>query len=865
MRRAVIRREEASMQGDAAERRQERRPGQRLRDWLEASEDDSPAPVSTTLAEAAPRPAPPKLVYGAAKPAPAPAEERPRRQIGRDRITSYADWVIRFRWLVIVAVLVASIAAAAGAHNLGFSTDYRVFFSDENPYLKNYTAIQNVYTKDDNILLVLTPRDGNVFSPQVLSAVRELTEAAWQVPYASRVDSLTNFQHSTARGDDVAVGDLVPKGVAITPALAERTRRTALAEPMLVGRMVSRDGKATAVNISLALPQKAMDEIPRAMDHARKRVNEFRAAHPDIGIATTGGVALSYAFIESTLADLVSLIPLMYVIIIAGVAAVLRSATGAAVTIAVIALSAATAMGLAGWVGIQLNPASAPAPMIITTIAVGDAVHILVTVLRERRHGADKRTAIVDAMRVNFYPCFLTTLTTVIGFLSLNSSDSPPLRDLGNLAAVGTFAAWILAMTLLPAMLAVLPLGKGRIAVGHVPLTERIAEYVLRRRRFLLAAMAALTVAAVSGIPRIELNDQFVRYFAPSIAFRADSDYAKAYLPGIYQMEFSIESGTPGGIADPAYLATLDAFAAWMRQQRGVAHVQTIADILKRLNRNMHGDEPAWFRLPSERDLAAQYLILFEMSLPAGLDLKNQINVDRSATRVVALLDDITTREARELKSAAEDWLARNRPNAPRSEAAGALVLFTYISERNNESMLVGTAIALVLIAICLVATLRNLRFGLISLVPNATPAVVAFGTWGYLVGEVGMSASVVAAATLGLIVDNTIHFISKYQHARRDLDASPDDAVRYAFATVGTAALTSTIILMAGFATLALSTFQINETLGLLTVIVLFVALLTDFFLLPPLLGLIDREKTREPGIDLARVEALRRQHALR
>jgi predicted RND superfamily exporter protein len=179
--------------------------------------------------------------------------------------------------------------------------------------------------------------------------------------------------------------------------------------------------------------------------------------------------------------------------------------------------------------------------------------------------------------------------------------------------------------------------------------------------------------------------------------------------------------------------------------------------------------------------------------------------------------------------------------------------------------MLVGTAIALALIALCLVVTLRSVNFGLISLIPNATPALIAFGIWGYLVGEVGMSASIVAAATLGLIVDNTIHFISKYQHARRDLNGSPDDAIHYAFATVGTAALTTTAILMAGFASLSLSTFQVNETLGLLTVIVLLVALLTDFFLLPPLLGLIDRERIREPGIDLARVEALRRQHAHR
>ena len=853
------------MQGDAAERRPERRPGQRLRDWLEASEDDSPAPVSTTLAEAAPRPAPPKLVYGAAKPAPAPAEERPRRPIGRDRITSYADWVIRFRWLVIVAVLVASIAAAAGAHRLGFSNDFRVLFSPENPYLVAYTASQNIYVRDDNLLLVIVPEDGNVFTPRLLAAVRKLSDAAWQIPYATRVDSIANFQHSEADGDDIRVSDLIPKQAAVTPAVVARVRQTALAEPLLVDRIVSRAGNATAINVSLSLPQKDPEEIPRAVAHARELVNQFHAEHADTRVAMTGIVAMNHAFVESTQADLASLIPLMYAVIIAGVVIVFRSAASAISTVVVILLSTAVTMGLAGWLELKLNPATAVAPIIITTIAVGDAVHVLASVLRERRHGADKRTAIVDAMRVNFHPCFLTTLTTVIGFLSLNTSDAPPFRDLGNLCATGTVIAWIMTMLLVPALLAVLPLGERRASLRRITITERVAEYVIDRRWFLLVAMTALTIGAVTGIPRIEINDQFVKYFDPTIAFRADTDFANKKLPAVYQMEFSIDSGVPGGIAEPDYLRRLDAFVTWLRAQPGVIHVQSLTDIYKRLNRNMHGDDPRYHRLPAERDLAAQYLLLFEMSLPAGLDLKNQVNVDRSATRIVASLGDVTTSAARVLKDGAEAWLSQNMSNVKSAEATGPLVMFTYISERNNHSMLVGTAIALVLIAICLVASLRNLRFGLISLVPNATPAVVAFGTWGYLVGEVGMSASVVAAATLGLIVDNTIHFISKYQHARRDLDASPDDAVRYAFATVGTAALTSTIILMAGFATLALSTFQINETLGLLTVIVLFVALLTDFFLLPPLLGLIDREKTREPGIDLARVEALRRQHALR
>ena len=318
-------------------------------------------------------------------------------------------------------------------------------------------------------------------------------------------------------------------------------------------------------------------------------------------------------------------------------------------------------------------------------------------------------------------------------------------------------------------------------------------------------------------------------------------------LSGIYTMEFSLDSGAAGGIAAPAFLARLEAFADWLRARPVVVHVSALSDVMKRLNRNMHGDDPAQYRLPATRELAAQYLLLFEMSLPRGLDLNNQIDLDKSSTRVVATLQNITTRQARRLEADAEAWLARNMAGGAAvdpPQATGALVLFSYISERNIRSMLNGTALALVLIALCLVAALRNVRLGLISLVPNATPAAIAFGIWGYAVGEAGLSASVVTAVTLGVIVDNTVHFLSKYQRARREQGAGPEDAVRYAFATVGTALWVTSAILIAGFAVLALSSFQINQTLGLLTVLIVAVALATDFLLLPPLLIAIDGAK---------------------
>jgi predicted RND superfamily exporter protein len=223
--------------------------------------------------------------------------------------------------------------------------------------------------------------------------------------------------------------------------------------------------------------------------------------------------------------------------------------------------------------------------------------------------------------------------------------------------------------------------------------------------------------------------------------------------------------------------------------------------------------------------------------------LNNQINVDKSATRVIATLENLTTNELRALDRDASRWLDENFPSASGTTGSGPFVMFAYIAKRNIEGMLAGTLAAFLLISVALTIALKSVRLGLISLVPNLIPPVMAFGVWAMLVGEIGLAASIVTATALGIIVDATVHFLSKYQRAQRLHGASAEEAVRYAFSTVGTALWVTTSILIAGFAVLSFSTFKINATLGQLTAITLFMAIVVDFLLLPALLITLDRK----------------------
>jgi len=349
-------------------------------------------------------------------------------------------------------------------------------------------------------------------------------------------------------------------------------------------------------------------------------------------------------------------------------------------------------------------------------------------------------------------------------------------------------------------------------------------------------------LALMAAIPRNELNDVLVHFFDESVEFRRDTDFLDSRLSGNTVLEYSLISSADSGVTDPAFLADVSAFAEWFRDQPSVRHVSVITDTFRQLNKSMHGDDPAAYRLPESRELAAQYLLLYELSLPQGLDLNNQIDTARTATRMTVSSTTLSSREVLEINALAEAWIAQNAPNIAGVNSSGSSVLFADIGQRNIHSMLIGTAAVLLAISLLLILALRSFRLGAVSLVPNFAPAVMGFGVWGLMVGEVGLSLSVVVAMTIGIIVDDTVHFLAKYRRALREHDCGPDDAVRYAFKTAGSALFTTTVVLVAGFLILLLSPLIPTAQVGLLTAMIIGFALLSDLLFLPSLLLVVDR-----------------------
>ena len=752
--------------------------------------------------------------------------------------------IIKWRLAIIVACLAVAVIAGAGIRFLTFNPDTRSFFGLENPERIALDNMEKKYALSTNAVLILTPKDGDVFTPRFLALVAEATRKAWETPFALRVESIANFQELKADGDDLKVSSLYPSRGNITTAEAQDIKKRALANQEIVNQIISNKGDVTSLFIHLSLPRKDRNaEVHQVAGFVRGLAADIARKHPDVEARVTGGVIADLAFVEAGQRDTIVLVPLMALTILAVLIFGLRSWSVTFVTSVVIGLTVIITMGVYGWGGTVLNTVTAAAPPVIMTLFFADCVHFVMSTMQQRLHGRTREQAVVETIRLQFVPTLIKTGTTVIGFLSLNFSDSPPLNQLGNIVAVGSFVGCVLTVTLIPSLLSYLPLPEFHEEGWTTTSLRRMAAWIVRHNRVFLFAFAALFFGSLALIPTINLNDNFVRYFDKSFEFRVNSDYLEDRLTGLHAIMYSVPSGKSEGVTEPAYLRKLDQFAAWYRQQPHVAHVSTLAEVIRRLNKAMNNDDPAFDTIPDNKALIAQYLMLYELSLPPGADLSGLIDVGRRESMVTVRLKDVTSKSIIALSKAGQEWLRKNAPELI-STPTGLSVVYSYLSRRNIDAMMGGTAISVILVSILMGLTLRSFFHGAISLAINLAPAAVAFGVWALFGFDVNLAISVVTSITYGIVTDDTVHTMTKYRWARENEGLSAVAAAQEVLTYTGGAVILSSVALAAGFALLGFSSFNITATVGLLSALIIALAALAELLVLPGLLIMFDRKQ---------------------
>jgi predicted RND superfamily exporter protein len=749
--------------------------------------------------------------------------------------------IVQYPYWYLLVNLALILAIGAGTVRLGVETGIDIFFAKDDPNLLAERALQRIYGREDNILFIIDAGSGDIFDRANLATLKHITDAAWQIPHSRRVDSVINFLHPEVDGDDIRIDPLVSDVEPLGEEDLRRIRTTALAQDSIVGRLLARNGQVAAVSVNLSLPaEEKAAAIAESVRFARDAAAEAVKSNPALEIHLAGWALNEQTLADITAADSKTLMPALLLIVLVVNALILRSVLASLCIVICIFLSIMAGMGYAGWVGIGLNSVNVSAPTIILTLAIADCIHMLSVYLVQLRGGAEKRAALTACLDQTIYAVILTSVTTALGFLTMNFSDSPPFRELGNIAAVGVVAALWATLTILPGLMLLCPFKLGGQTRTGFNL-DGLGEFVIRRYKPIFWGSLLLSALAISFIPRIELNDDPTGYFSDNVPLSRAIEVIETRLSGTQTLHYSFDAGQPDGIMDPAFLTMVDQFVLWLRAQPEVVNVESFTDTLKRLNQVMHADEESWHRLPEQKDLTAQYVILYEISTPYGQEVTHLISADKSSLKVTATLTNQKSQGLLDFEERSRLWLNEHHPGSS-VRGAGQSISFANVGLRNIESMLSGSIVAIVLICLCMVIAFRSIRYGLLSFLPNLLPALVTFGIWGALVGEVNIAASVVFSLTLGIVVDDTTHFLIKYLKARKEDGLCAKDAVRYTYHAVGSALLSTSVVLAIGFLVLVLSDFSVNSTSGLLVAITIAVAILLDLLFLPALLIKADR-----------------------
>lgn len=418
----------------------------------------------------------------------------------------------KYSLLVLLATIFLIIVATIGGKNLYFRGDYDIFFDGTNKQLLAFDEIQTTFAKTDNLAIVIAPEDGDIFTPQTLSLIQKITVDAWQVPYSSRVDSIANYQHTEAFDDDLLVEDLLYSEYELTPERISKVKSIALSEPVLRSALVSEKGDVTVVNITVQLPE--MDktaEVEEVVSSINAMIDRYQRAYPDVTFHKAGIIAMNHAFMTAAQDDSSTLVPTMLVVILVFLTIMLRSILSVIATLIVIIGSVMATMGISGWAGMFLSTATVNVPTLIMTLAVADCVHVIATMRQSMKNGFTKAQSIERSIALNFVPILITSVTTAIGFLMMNMSDSPVLRDFGNLSALGVMVACFLSVTLLPALLKLLPIHvKMETSQDQKHVMDRLGDFVVSQRRALLPLSVAVIVVCASLIPLNKVNDESV-------------------------------------------------------------------------------------------------------------------------------------------------------------------------------------------------------------------------------------------------------------------------------------------------------------------------------------------------------------------
>tara|TARA_B100002019_G_C21267745_1_gene600320 strand:+ start:1234 stop:3537 length:2304 start_codon:yes stop_codon:yes gene_type:complete len=755
----------------------------------------------------------------------------------------FAKLLIKYRYLSIGLVIIVVCLLATGLTKLTFNPDLETYFPEGHPAVIRSNEIDDMFIPTDNLIIAVHSNEGTLFNGDSLKVIEELTKKSWTIPYSVRVDSLTNYSYVKSVNDDLIVEPFIEEAEKKSIEFFEKRENLVAGEDIIYKSLISEDKKTSVVSIIVDPPgPNKEDQNTELINYILGFIEPIKESNENLDIRLLGNPYLDYISPRIVKAEMPVVMPLMLLLIFFIVFLMIRSYVAVLATFVVILMSLIATFGSIGILGSPLNQMVTTIPILIITLALADCIHLFSIYFQNRVKGISSKESMEKSLEMNIQPLFLTTISTCIGFLCLNFIEVAPLRDFGNAVAIGIGFAFIFTIFFIAPIVSFFEVKTASKVTKQTRFSTSVGSFILKNGNKLIFSITSISFLILLCIPMNELDENPTQMYAEGFtSFSSDTLWLDEKLSVTFPVNF-LATNEEGQVSDPDFLKILDKFSVWLEEREQVNHVTSLANNMKNLNKSMHGDDPEWKKIPENADLSAQYLFFYEMSLPMGLDLNSSISQDRKSTKISATLKDMSANEFKEFNNEVLGYLQQNNLENMISEPSSFRVIFTYMVEAIVNSLLYGLFIGILLITLIIGLFFRSYLLPALSIFPNILPIGMGFGLWGLFVGDVGFMVAVGMGSTLGVIVDFTVHFLSKYELARKEFKKSVEESVIYSFETVGFALIIMTVVLALGFSVLNLVTFIPIQDFAKFSVICFIGGLIINFLFLPNLLMKFDK-----------------------
>ena len=757
-----------------------------------------------------------------------------------------ANFAVYRPWTSIILGVLLLFGLSYGGKYIKVDFSYRVWFDEKDQNLVQFDAFERKFGNDDNMVIVVDTKNG-VFSNKTLKMLRSFTEQMWLVKQVIRVESLTNYQWTHSEGDEIIVEDFIPEDNNFEKKFLEGRKKIALNDEVIPGFLVTKDLNTALIYARIKPVFGKGPNYKDLMEGTRKLLKKFEK-DKDYKFYITGSGAIGNTFSEVAQSDLKKMLPFLFFSLIIFLLLIFKRVSGVLLPFLVIFASIMTTFGFAGFLGLKLNNLTTMIPNILIAICMADSVHLMVTFFQLRGGGFERKEAVYKAIIKNLFPIFMTSFSTSIGFFSLLNTNLIPIKNLGILAGIGTQMGLIFTFLLMAPLLSLVPIKFKHKRINNLEEASNLPkEWSLKAvsfyKKFDVAIITLFIIIFGSSLYlayKNEVNANPYDYFSDNVPLKKANDFVLKKLGGTGGPEIVIESGKQEGIKSPDFLNKVEKLQSWIDSNPRVNKTVSVVNILKSMNRSLNGGNQDFYKVPETKKGVAEQLFLYTMSLPQGMDINNRVTLDNSEIRLSILWDLLDSKTSLETIDKIEKKAKELGLNA---YATGKLPLYQRMDGYVVKTFFSSITMALILVTILLIVIFKSFKFGLLSLIPNVYPLVLGAGAMQLMGKNIDLGTALVTSVCLGIAVDDTIHFLT---NLNRRLKKSND--LEYCLAQVltftGPALIFTTVILAAGFGILAFADFVPNYNFGVLSVLVLITALITDLVLLPAILIRLDKNK---------------------